>query len=138
MKKNLKTNHKQSQSTEMENVTYKDLEKLNLRVANIKAAKQHPNAPYYLLVLDLGQVEHDVQVVADLAESYKFEELIGKQVIFLENFDPKEVRGETSIGALLITTKDGKPVLISPEKKTLPGVKVAEVSDTVVTYHPKE
>ena len=79
-----------------------------------------------------------MQVVADLAESYKFEELIGKQVIFLENFDPKEVRGETSIGALLITTKDGKPVLISPEKKTLPGVKVAEVSDTVVTYHPKE
>ena len=30
----------------MENVTYKDLEKLNLRVANIKADKQHPNAPY--------------------------------------------------------------------------------------------
>jgi len=122
----------------MENVTYKDLEKLNLRVANIKAAKQHPNAPYYLLVLDLGQVEPDVQVVADLAESYKFEELIGKQVIFLENFDPKEVKGEDSIGALLITTKEGKPVLISPEKETLPGVKVAEVSDTVVTYHPKE
>ena len=122
----------------MENVTYKDLEKLNLRVANIKAAKQHPNAPYYLLVLDLGQVESDVQVVADLAESYKFEELIGKQVIFLENFDPKEVKGEDSMGALLITTKEGKPVLISPETETLPGVKVAEVSDTVVTYHPKE
>ena len=122
----------------MENVTYKDLEKLNLRVANIKAAKQHPNAPYYLLVLDLGQVEPDVQVVADLAESYKFEELIGKQVIFLENFDPKEVKGEDSMGALLITTKEGKPVLISPETETLPGVKVAEVSDTIVTYHPKE
>jgi len=122
----------------MENVTYKDLEKLNLRVANIKAAKQHPNAPYYILALDLGQAERDVQVVADLAESYKVEELIGKQVIFLENFEPRNVKGEDSMGAVLITTKEGKPVLISPEIETLPGVKVAEISDTVVTYHPKE
>lgn len=122
----------------MENVTAEDLEKLNFRVVVIKAAKHHPNAPYYLLVLDLGPTNPDVQVVADLAESYKIEELIGKQVVYLENFEPREVRGESSMGALLIATKEGKPVLISPETKVLPGVKVCEISDTVIAYHPKE
>ena len=122
----------------MVNVSVEDLEKLNLRVATIKAVKQHPNAPYFLLALDLGPTNPDIQVVADLAESYKLEELIGKQVVYLQNFEPREVRGEATMGAVLIATKDGKPVLISPETPCPIGVKVCEVSDTVVSYHPKE
>jgi len=122
----------------MENVTSKDLEKLNLRIATVKAAKQHPSAAYYILALDLGQADRDVQVVVDLAESYDIDDLIGKQVVYLENFEPKQVKGEDSMGAVLIATKEGKPVLVMPQKEVLPGVRVCEVSDTIVTYHPKE
>jgi len=42
------------------------------------------------------------------------------------------------MGAVLIATKEGKPVLVMPQEEVLPGVRVCEVSDTIVTYHPKE
>ena len=122
----------------MQEINYKDFEKLNLRVGTIKAVKQHEKLPDYILLIDLGQAEQDMQIVADLKDGYAMDELIGKQVLFIENMKPIVVGDIESQGLLLIAHKDDKPVLISPEKETLPGVRVFGIRDSEYTHHLKE
>ena len=122
----------------MQEIDYKDFEKLNIRVGTIKAAKQHPTLPDYILLIDLGQAELDMQIVADLKDSYSMQELVGKQVVFVENFKPINVGEVESQGLLLITYHDDNPVLISPEKEIVPGVRVYGVRDSEYTHHLKE
>ena len=121
----------------MDKIKLKDFEKLDLRIGTIKAVKDHPETNDYLLLIDLGQVEQDMQIVADLKESYKKEKLIGKQIIYLDNIMPLTIGGIESQGLLLVTHKGGKPVLLSPEKKVLPGVRVAGIRDSESYHHEK-
>lgn len=122
----------------MDYVDYQDFEKLNIRVGKIKAIEPHPKLRDYILLIDLGPVERDMQIVADLKESYRMDELIGKQILFIENFEPQDIEGVESQGLLLITHKEGKPVLLQPEKEVLTGVKVYGIKDTELTYHIKK
>jgi len=75
----------------MQEINTKDFEKLNIRVGKIKAVKQHEKLPDYILLIDLGQAEQDMQIVADLKDGYSMDELVGKQVIFVENLKPELV-----------------------------------------------
>ena len=122
----------------MDYVENKDVEKLNLRIGKVKAAENHPKTNDFILLIDLGPVERDMQLVADLKDGYKMEELIGKQVVFLENFKPKMVRGIESQGLLLITHREGKPVLLQPEKDVLTGVKVFGLNDLELAHYIKQ
>lgn len=123
----------------MEYIDRKDFEKLNIRVGKIKAVEPHPDSKEYLLLIDLGPAERDMQIVADLRISYTMEELLGKQVLFIENFKPCLVGSVESQGLLLVTHKEGKPVLLSPEKEVLTGVKVYGLtSSEELTYHIKK
>ena len=119
----------------MDYVNYQDFEKLNIRVGKIKAAQSHPKLPEYLLLIDLGPAERDMQIVADLKESYRMDELTGKQVLFVENFRPTVIGGIESQGLLLITHKEGKPVLVQPDKEVLTGVRVYGMNDTELAHH---
>ncbi|WP_232699004.1 methionine--tRNA ligase [Brevibacillus daliensis] len=77
-----------------------DFGKIELRVAEVKECKQHPNADKLLLFqLDLGDEER--QVVSGIAKYYKPEELIGKKVIVVTNLKPVKLRGEVSQGMIL-------------------------------------
>ena len=122
----------------MKQVSAKDYEKLNLRVGKIKAVQKHPKVDEYILLIDFGTVEQDMQIVVDLKDSYGMDELVGKQVVFLENFEHTNVEGVDSQGLLLITHKEGKPVLLVPEKEVETGVKVAGMQDGERHYHWKE
>lgn len=123
----------------MKLVDEKHFEKLNIRVGKIKAVENHPKIDEYILLIDLGRAEKDdMQIVADLKESYEMDELVGKQVVFVENFKPEEIEGVESQGLLLVTQKNKKPVLISPEKEVLTGVRVFGMNDGENYYHWKE
>lgn len=122
----------------MDYVDYKDFEKINIRVGKIKAVEPHPKLQDYILLIDLGPAERDMQIVAALKESYQMDELIGKQILFIENFKPYAIEGVESQGLLLITHKKGKPVLLQPEKEVLTGVKVYGIKDTELTHHIKK
>ena len=121
----------------MDYINYKDFEKINIRVGKIKAVEPHPKLPDYILLIDLGPVERDMQIVADLKDSYSMEDLIGRQVVFIENFKPEVIEGVESQGLLLITHKEGKPVLLQPEKEVSTGVKVFGIRDTELAHHLK-
>ena len=117
--------------------TLKDFDDFEIRVATIKGAEQHPKKDEFILLLDLGPVERDIQVVADLKKSYKLEELIGQQCVVILNVCSEDVNNIESTALLLVTMLDDKPRLLQPDKKVLAGVKVYGMMDSVRTHMAK-
>ncbi|MEK6826703.1 MAG: hypothetical protein AABX90_03670 [Nanoarchaeota archaeon] len=109
----------------MEKISFKDWKKLDLRVGQIKAVKDHPNADkLHILLVDLGLGEHDVQLIAGLKEHYSEAQLIGKKVIVIRNLEPTMIRGIESQGMLLAAVFKNKVVLLQPEKDIETGAKI--------------
>ena len=101
-------------------ISYEDCAKLDIRIATIKEAMPHPNADK-LLILKIDDGKEIRQLVAGIKETYNPDELPGKQIVFLANLEPKELRGEVSNGMLLAVDVDGKPFLLKPDKEVPPG-----------------
>ena len=120
----------------MKYLSSKHFEKLNLRIGKIKAVKKHPEIDEFILLRSLGPADQDAQIVADL-KPYKMSDLIGKQVVYLENFKSTIVKGVESQGLLLIAHKHNKPVLLVPDKKVHVGVRIAGIQDSEEHYHYK-
>ncbi|HNF87622.1 MAG TPA: methionine--tRNA ligase subunit beta, partial [bacterium] len=70
------------------------------------------------LQLDLGFEKR--QVVSGLAEYYKPEELIGKDVIIVANLKPAKIRGVDSNG-MILTVSDGATLKILSPETAMPG-----------------
>ena len=97
-------------------VTIEEFKKLEIKIAVIKEVADHPNADrLYIITLDLG--DKTKQVVAGIKSSYTKEELIGKQVVIVDNLTPAVLRGVESQGMILATSDAEGITLISPERK---------------------
>jgi len=80
---------------------------LNLKVAEIIEAKDHPSADkLYTLQLNLGAEKR--QIVAGVKQVYSKEELEGKKIIIVSNLKPAKLRGIESNGMLLAAEADEK------------------------------
>ena len=109
----------------MEKIKSEDWKKLDLRIGKVKAVKIHPNADkLYIVLVDLGKGEHDIQLVAGLKQHYKENELINKKIVIIRNLEPSVIRGIESQGMLLAAVFKDKVVLIQPEKDIEVGAKV--------------
>jgi methionine--tRNA ligase beta chain len=96
--------------------TIDDFRKLEFRVAQIKEVADHPQADKLLILkVDLG--DREKQVVAGIKNYYTKEELVGKQVILVDNLDAVILRGVESQGMILAGTDENLLAIISPEKK---------------------
>lgn len=104
-------------------IPFKEWQKLELVVGQIKEVKDHPNADkLYLIKVDLG--ENVIQVVAGLKEFYTIKDLKKKKVIVFKNLEPAVIRGEKSEGMILAAEKEGKVALLTVEKDIELGAKV--------------
>jgi methionine--tRNA ligase beta chain len=111
----------------MDTISYEDFAKLDIRVGTIKEAKEHPDADK-LLILKIDEGKEELrQLVAGIKEYYAPDELIGKQMVFLANLEPKELRGELSQGMILAAGSPEKKVcvLIVPEKEIPNNTKIS-------------
>jgi methionyl-tRNA synthetase len=98
-------------------ITYDDFKKLELRVARIKEAREHPNADrLYVLVIELedGRTK---QIVAGIRKSYTKEELVGKEVVVVDNLEPAILRGEESQGMLLAASDENGISILTPHRE---------------------
>lgn len=97
---------------------------MNLRIGTVLEASAHPNADKLLVLkVDLGTKQ--IQVCAGIKAAYAPETLIGKQVVVVENLEPRPLRGVLSQGMLLAASGDGEgPILLSPEKPIKAGAQV--------------
>ncbi len=101
--------------------TYEDFQKLDIRVGKIIAVEDFPEAkkPSYKLKIDFGEEIGIKQSSAQLVSLYKKEELIGKLILGVVNFPPKQIGPFVSeVLTLGVPDSDGNCVLIVPNKPT--------------------
>jgi len=103
--------------------TYEDFQKLDLRIAEVKGVREHPNADR-LLLLDILIGEKERQIVAGIRASYSRDDLVGKKIVVIENLEPAVIRGEESHGMLLAASSEAGPVVLIPEKDVPSGSQV--------------
>ncbi|MFV0555094.1 MAG: methionine--tRNA ligase, partial [Mangrovibacterium sp.] len=107
-----------------EECTFDDFTKMDIRTATILEAKPVAKTKKLMeILLDTGIDKRTV--VSGIAEHYKAEEIIGKQVSVLVNLAPREMRGIVSQGMILMAEDaDGTLRFVSPEKSVKNGSEV--------------
>ena len=104
-------------------ISFEEFQKLDLRVAEIKEAKDHPNADK-LVVMKIDTGSEEKQIVAGIKAYYTSEELIGKKVVVVNNLEPAKLRGQESNGMLLAADAGSDIVILVPEKDVPAGSKI--------------
>ncbi len=105
-------------------ITFEDFQKLDIRMGKIVQAERVPGTDKLLkLMVELG--DETRQLVAGIAESYAPEDVVGKMIPVLVNLEPRTIRGIESQGMILCPSdREGRPVLLLPERDVPPGAKV--------------
>lgn len=103
-------------------ISYDDFVKLDLRIAKVIEASEHPNADKLLcLQIDLGGEQR--QIIAGIKGHYEPAELVGKEILVVANLAPRKMRGIESHGMLLaaVTGDDeNRSVIVITPDKTVP------------------
>ena len=109
----------------MENISFDDFNKIDLRVGKILEAEKIPQTENLLrLVVDFGKLGKK-KVITGIFRWYKPEDLVGEQAVFVFNLAPKQIRGETSEAMILTAEQpNGSYVIVIPQKKCPQGMKV--------------
>lgn len=109
----------------MENITFDDFLKIDLRVAEIKSCEDLPGADkLYKLTIDIGE---ERTIVAGIKQHYAKEELIGKKIAVVANLEPRKLRGVVSHGMLLAAANEDNTsiVLLTLDKDIQNGSRIS-------------
>jgi tRNA-binding protein len=112
----------------MEEISWKDFEKIELRVGTIINVQDFPEArkPAYKLFIDFGNEIGIKKSSAQITDLYSKKDLLNKQIIAVVNFPPKQIG--TFMSECLVTgfiQENGSVVLAVPDKKSENGLKLA-------------
>ena len=109
-----------------DSITWDDFEKVEMRTGTIISVEAFPQArkPAYKLTIDFGEFGTK-RTSAQVTTLYGMEQLIGKQVVAVVNFPPKQIATFMSECLVLgAVATDGTVTLLQPERKTENGQRI--------------
>ena len=107
-------------------ITWNDFEKIDMRAGTIVEVTDFPKAknPSYQIKIDFGELGMK-RSAAQITSLYTKEALVGKQVIAVVNFPPKQIANFFSECLVLgVYTNEKNVVLLQPDKQVENGWKV--------------
>jgi tRNA-binding protein len=112
----------------MQTIDWDDFAKVELRVGTIVEVEEFPEArkPAYKLKVDFGEEIGVRKSSAQIVDAYRREELVGRQVVGVVNFPPKQIGPVRS--ECLVTgfhREDGAVILAVPDSAVPNGAKLA-------------
>jgi tRNA-binding protein len=111
----------------MNQITWEDFEKIDIRVGTIVDVADFPQArkPAYQLKIDFGELGQK-QSSAQITNLYSKETLIGRQIVAVVNFPPKQIANFFSECLVLgVLGNDKEVILLQPDKPVMDGLKIA-------------
>jgi len=107
----------------MDDISYDDFSKLDLRVAKIISTEKIPEKSRIIKgIISLGDEQRDVIIGG--AQFYEPEDLIGKTVIVVANLEPKKMAGVESNAMLLAADVDDKPFWLTVDEDVPEGTMI--------------
>ncbi len=111
----------------MKYITWNEFEKIELRTGKILSVESFPEAhkPAYIMTIDFGSKIGIKKSSAQITDLYSRVDLVGKTVIAVVNFPPKQIGPFMS--ECLVTgfqNEDGHIVLCVPERQVPLGMKL--------------
>ncbi len=110
-----------------QDLKWEEFARVDMRVGTIIEASIFKEArnPAYKLVVDFGTLGHK-KTSAQITKLYQPEELIGKQIIGIVNFPPKQIANFMSEFLLLGAVGDDKEVtILQTERAVVNGLKIS-------------
>lgn len=108
-------------------ITWEDFEKVDIRTGTITEVNDFPKArkPAYQLTIDFGELGIK-KSSAQIVTLHTKEELIGKQIVAVVNFPPKQIANFVSECLVLgVQTNEKDVVLLTTNSKTENGLKIS-------------
>lgn len=111
----------------MAHISWDDFEKVELRVGTILEVSAFPEArkPAYKLEVDFGEEIGVRRSSAQITDLYEADELVGRQVLAVVNFPPKQIG--PFISECLVTgvpDEKGRVLLVSPDRPAPNGARL--------------
>lgn len=124
----------------MEYVSYEEFKKMDMRIGTIRSVEPVADTDKLLkCMVDFNETElvgeegeekitktKLRQIVSGIREFFpEYDQLIGKQVLYIINLEPRKIKGIESNGMLMaVDGVSGAPVFLIPEVKVEPGTQV--------------
>jgi tRNA-binding protein len=111
----------------MHQISWDEFERVDMRVGRVIEAKEFPEArkPSMLLTIDFGSDTGIRQSAAAIRDLYSLEEIMGRLVVAVVNFPPKQIANHMSEALVLAgVNADGSMRLLQPDGEVELGARV--------------
>ena len=108
-------------------INFSDFLKVDIRVGTILTSEEFPQArkPAYLLTIDFGKELGVKKSSAQITDLYTADELVGRQVLAVVNFPPKQIGPIMSeVLVLGAVREDGSVVLLKVDQNVKNGTRI--------------